>query len=109
MAKLVKSIEIQTDYTDYAGDWDRGVAKFKAHARRNITDDNSIVGEIVKFQVADGYATYGIIKEKPLQLCFIGSGDFYSIPDAHIRGLNLSDVRQLVQRERAIAEMFANR
>jgi len=109
MAKLVNSIEIKTDYTSNDDDYARGLAEFKAATRPADAPEDSTVGEVVKFQVADGYAVYGVVSEEPLELCYIGQGDFYTIPDAHLRGLELDDIRQGVRRERAIAEMFANR
>jgi len=109
MAKLVNSIEIQTDYTSHTDDYERGLAEFKAATRSADEPEDSTVGEVVKFQVADGYAVYGVVREEPLELCYIGQGDFYTIPAAHIRGLELEDIKVLVGRERAINEMFANR
>ena len=111
MAKLVDSFEIETstDWSNHAEDYERGLAKFKREARSDDEAEDSTVGEVVKFQVADGYAVYGVVSEEPLELCYIGQGDYYTIPDAHIRVLELADIKQLVGRERAINEMFARK
>ena len=60
-----------------------------------------IVGETVRFQIADGYAVYVVWSERPLQLVHVNTGDGYAISGAHMRGLTLADVRALVGQERA--------
>lgn len=62
---------------------------------------NDPVGFLLNFQVADGYATYRVVQAKPLHLEFIPFSDGYQISTAHIRGLNLTDVRQQMERSKA--------
>lgn len=47
---------------------------------------------IMHFPVADGSALYKVVKEKPLTLQHIPSGDAYEVQGALIRGLRLSDL-----------------
>ena len=49
---------------------------------------------IMRFPVADGQALYYVGKEKPLTLQLIPCMDSYEIPDAHMRGLDYSDLAQ---------------
>jgi hypothetical protein len=108
MAKLTCQHTIETtDWNKWEEEYEAGIAKFVTVAKSKASGE--LVGETIRFQVADGYAVYGIMSEKPLQLCHINHGDGYQIADAHIRGLNLTDAREMVRREKAIAEMFANR
>lgn len=72
-----------------------------------VTHD--IVGEVIRFQIADGYAQYMVWSVKPLELIHLPLGDAWSIPEAHARGLRLSDVRDMVEREKRIAALFASR
>lgn len=73
--------------------------------RSRSSDD--LVGEVVRFQIADGYAQYMVMSHRPLALIHLDLGDAWHIPEAHARGLNLSDIRSMVDRERRIAELFA--
>jgi hypothetical protein len=65
-----------------------------------------VVGCLVNFQVADGFAVYLVTSESPLTLSHVEWADGYTIPDAHIRGLNLSDVTEMVENRRDIARLF---
>jgi len=58
-----------------------------------------LVGEIVRFPIADGYAQYIVWNTKPLTLVWLEVGDAWSIPDAHSRGLRLADVEAMVRYE----------
>lgn len=55
-------------------------------------DDESLVGFLMRFPIADGYALYVVSRQKPLQLQHIPSGDGWRIPPTHLRGLRLTDV-----------------
>lgn len=73
-------------------------------ARLNSTGE--LVGEVISFGIADGYAQYVVWKQKPLQLIHLAVGDAWQIPEAHGRGINLTDVRAMVQRDKSMAEIF---
>jgi len=109
MAKVIAQHDIPfpDNWDDMDAEHERGMAKFKLWAQK--CSDDKLTGETIRFQVADGYAVYGIVREKPLHLCHINEGDGYQIPDAHIRGLNLADVREMIRCEKALAELFAKR
>jgi hypothetical protein len=74
-------------------------------ARCGITGE--LVGEVVRFQIADGYAQYMVWTEKPLALVHLPIYDAWSIPTAHARGLRLTDIRAMVQRENNLRAIFA--
>lgn len=57
-------------------------------------------GRVVKWPVADGYAYYIVSETKPLTLQHIPFLDAYAIPAAHLRGLNLQDIKDAVASER---------
>jgi hypothetical protein len=58
----------------------------------SINPDTSVVGALLKFPVADGYAYYRVVKDRPLMLEHIPFGDGYAIPAAHLKGLTVADV-----------------
>ncbi len=68
-----------------------------------------LVGEVVRFPHADGYAVYMVWSQKPLRLIHLNLHDGYAIPEAHERGLTLSDIRKEVERSRAMAELFGRK
>lgn len=68
-----------------------------------------MVGEIVRFPVADGYAQYMVYRQNKLALIHLPLGDAWQIPEAHARGLRLSDVRDMVAREAKLRELFSRK
>lgn len=74
---------------------DDAVAKlFEVSDKATVEDP---VGFILSFGVADGKALYRVEKTKPLTLAHIPYGDGYQIPDAHLRGLRMDEVRQQIE------------
>jgi hypothetical protein len=78
-----------------------------ALAKQNGTSD--LLGEVVRWPRGDGYAQYLIWRTSPLELIWLKIGDAWSVEEALIRGLRVSDVREMVQRERNIRALFAER
>lgn len=76
-------------------------------ATANALPEGKYVGAILSFPIADGRAHYLVTKTKPLTLQHIGYMDGYQIPHAHVRGLNLDDVREHVRRAKGMAALFA--
>jgi hypothetical protein len=95
------------DPRPYPGDWELKV--ISGNIDKWLKDQAAQVAAIpnvIKFPVADGYALYHVKSEKPLVLQHIPYMDGYSIPAAHIRGLTLADVRQMLEREKNLAKLF---
>ncbi len=67
------------------------------------------VGEVIGFPVADGSALYMVWQHSPFSLVHIATMDAYQIPDAHARGLRLSDVKAQVDRAKKWEEREAKR
>lgn len=68
-----------------------------------------LVGEVVRFGVADGYAQYMIWNHRPLELVHLPIGDAWQIPEAHARGLRISELRKQIENAKALAARFAAR
>jgi hypothetical protein len=90
------------DITPYPGDW-------KDYRNHDALMDAIPQDKIIKFQVADGFAFYFVKSKKPLVLQHIPFYDGYRIPQAHLRGLRLSDVKTMLQQEAALARLFSKR
>jgi len=76
--------------------------EFEAYAKslRDNAPEGSIVGEILRYTVADSYAIYLITSEKPLTLTHIGLYDGYRVHPAQIKGMTLKSVRAEVELSR---------
>lgn len=63
-------------------------------------------GELVRWSVADGKASYVVFKNSPLSLIDVG-GD-YQIDEVFARGLRVADVRTVVRQQKTLAELFGS-
>jgi len=66
-------------------------------------DGGEVVGILLAFPVADGYAHYRVSKASPLTLQHVPYGDAWRIPAAHIRGLRKVDAIESERRRRGLA------
>lgn len=73
--------------------------------RAKTLPDGELVGTVLSFGVADGKAMYLVVKTKPLTLQHIPYLDAYQIPDAHLRGIRLDDVKK----QREFSKFWHNR
>lgn len=64
---------------------------------------------LLSFQKADSYAHYYVVSEKPLVLQHVPYMDAWTISPAEIRGMRLSDVREMLDRKRRLNELFKAR
>ena len=104
-------------FDDYLGDrfdfegYEAACEKFRADlaalCRENGKSD--VLGEVVKWQRADGYAEYIVWRTRPLELIHLPLGDGWQIEAPLMRGLRLADVREMVDRDRALRALFAKR
>lgn len=76
-------------------------------ARENSPSD--LAGEIIRYPVADGKASYVVYTTKPLALIHLNGGDGYEIDPMMLRGMRVSDVRDAVRHQKALAEIFGSR
>lgn len=83
------------------------IARLAEWCRARPDGKGDLVGEVVRFPIADGYAQYMIMSHRPLSLIHLAIHDAWSIPEAHARGLRLSDLRGQVEADRRWKELFA--
>lgn len=107
----ILSLNAEMDYKNLDASLKKQEEDFKTLSSYGSTlPEGEIVGSMVRFQIADGYAVYIVASAKPLALLHLnGFGDGYAIPDAHLRGLKVADIQGLVGRERSLARLFGNR
>lgn len=105
-----------SSFSDASGRYD-----FEAHNKaeqawvKTVQDEararnkGDIVGEIVRFPMADGYAQYVVWSTNPAALIHLPVGDAWDIPEAHARGLRTSDLRQQVAAHKAMDKLFGRK
>lgn len=88
-------------------------AEFHAEQERYVNDVRTWVkerfagphtGEIIRFQVADGYAEYMVAQLRPLRLVHLKTMDAYRVLPSTIRGLRSSDAEDMLAWERRMAQ-----
>jgi hypothetical protein len=89
----------EDEYGKYPESWEQEV-----NWEKDFMDENS--HRVLRFQVADGYAQYYVESERPLVLRHIATFDMYSIPDAHVRGLTLADVKNQLTAQTNLDRLF---
>jgi len=119
MAKLAKyaydcGMKTIAEYQEEGGDpraWLTAQNKVweELQARSDGLPPGEVVGGLLKFQVADGYAVYVVTKATPLTLTHVPFGDAYQVHDALIRGLRRADVLASLERDRKLSAIFAKK
>ena len=90
------------EHWDQEKAWEQKVVDFaKAHGSGQYR------GEVYRWQIADGYASYVVFRLKPLELIWLNTGDAWSMPDVVARGLTAADVKKQIGFERRWAELAA--
>lgn len=90
------------DYGTYKKKCEQYVEELRKYCLED--NDSKNVGEILRFQVADGYAEYMIASMKPLELIHIPIGDAYEFQYAHL--LNAKEVNAQLARQNALNKIF---
>lgn len=70
---------------------------------------SKLLGEVLRFQRGDGYAMYMVWRTRPLELIHLPVDDAWQVEDALIRGLRLSDIKDMVDCEEKLKELFVSR
>lgn len=97
------------DFLRYEKDCDEFETKLYAWCKANTKSTSDLVGEVYTYPVADGRARYMVFNTKPLELIHIDTGDAYGLPDAHIRGLRVADIKDNVKGQKAIRALFSKK
>jgi hypothetical protein len=111
MATVISSYHVPVNYV--SGDIDSQVdhALTELRDRVRAEDDSSpLIGKVIRFQVADGYAEYMVASIVPrLELIHLDVFDGYTAHPALIRGLLVVEAKEMVDREERLKEIFRRR
>lgn len=66
-----------------------------------------LVGKEVMTGRGDGYARYLVCQQKPLHLIHLPIGDCWRAEEPWERGLRVSDVREMIDREEGLRKLFS--
>lgn len=95
------------DETDHVREFDALRAE---SAKIDFTDDSaSLVGALLSWQVADGYANYVVTKDAPLTVQHVPFMDAYTVDPALIKGLDPGDVRAQLARSARLDALFGRK
>ena len=84
--------------------WEQEVVKFA-----KLFGVGKYRGEVFRWQIGDGYASYVVFRLKPVELIWLGTGDAWQMPDVVARGLTAADVRKQIDGEKRLAEIFGGK
>lgn len=76
-----------------------------AERSRNLLE-GEIVGALLHWPVGDGRAFYVVTSKDPLRVSWVGVGDNWQVDPILIKGLDVDDVRRMIDDERRMRELF---
>lgn len=79
----------------------------KLRAKSRALPPGDIVGAVLQWQRADGYAIYIVTNDRPLTVQHIDFMDGYTVEAALLRGLTKTDVLDMLDRDRRFAAIFS--
>ena len=79
------------------------ISELRSHIKKlGYTGKNS--GEIIQFQVADGYAQYMVLSMKPLQFIHLEIDDAWTFQYIHL--LTAKEVNEKISQQKAFKKLF---
>ena len=97
-----KDAEGRMDWQAHYRATDEWVEKIQREAREKKEGD--VVGTIMRYPRADGYAQYLVVSQKPLMLQHLEIMDAWHADYTSIRGTRIDDVRAQVERNKLFAK-----
>lgn len=94
------------------GSWHDGSAESTITWLQDVSDnlpDGEVVGALLQFPYADGYALYVVVDAEPLTVQHVNYLDGWSVSPILIKGLDRQDVLDLLQQRKALKRLFASR
>jgi hypothetical protein len=92
------------DRAEYLRLEEQYIAQVKALAKKRTKDNPKEVGEVIRFQVADGYAEYVVMSMKPLELIHLAHMDAYEFQ--YIDLMTAEKVREIIKQQKAMEKLF---
>jgi len=95
------------DISDFAL-YEQQCAAYREELAQFVKDygnGDPLIGEIVRFPVADSFAEYMVASTKPFQLIHLELGDAWDYP--YIERLRIKDIRDAIKRQKNLASRSA--
>jgi len=112
MAKIYacpKELEKAIEKFDFDKGWDEQEKKahelLRKYCKMHTDSKSPLVGVVFRVPCADSYAQYMVFRTKPLEMIHIPFGDAWDAPDYQTRGIQLSDIKQQVEWDKAMKKM----
>ena len=103
-----KGVEIpKFDWSDIKK-YNEDIVQYKAELKAMLIEHVSkgkLVGEVIKFPVADGHAEYMVASMSPLKLVHLPIGDAWDFQ--YVNLLTSKEVKEKIEAEKKLAEFFA--
>jgi hypothetical protein len=80
------------------------IKQVQALAKKRTKDDCKECGEVIRFQVADGYAEYVVMSLKPVELIHLKHMDAYEFQ--YVDLLTSKKVKEIIQQQEAMKQLF---
>tara|TARA_R100001509_G_scaffold82946_2_gene46848 strand:- start:32784 stop:33122 length:339 start_codon:yes stop_codon:yes gene_type:complete len=101
------TLEVPNCFDNWGEGYEELETKYINDLKRYIKDmgyKGKNVGEIIKFQVADGYAEYMVLSMRPLKLIHMPLMDSYHFPQVHL--MTAKEVNIMLDNEKKLKELF---
>jgi len=85
---------------------DEYINRLKKFCKSNPNSKSPLLGEIIRFPVADGHAIYMVAETSPLSLIHVPIGDAWQANPCLISGIRLKDVKEKIQRQKRIKKLI---
>jgi hypothetical protein len=105
----------------YPGDWEFDASDWEAQFKKQEAQldaidaaqpspgSPSLVGARLDFPRGDGYATYVVVKDKPLTVAHVPHGAAWQTDECTLRGVNANYVRWSLARAASWRELFGKK
>jgi len=89
--------------------YEKDCEQFKADLKAFLVKrkNGKLVGEVVRFPVADGYAEYMVAGLSPVELIHLPLWDEYQFEYAHL--MTAKEIQDRIESERMLAELFGKK
>lgn len=114
MAKYAGSIDVvdrseYDSFREYYNAEEKEVSKMFDRSEQLDHKNGEIIGAILKWQRADGYALYQVVNDDPLTVVHLNCGDAWRVEPALIRGLRKQDVIHQLKRQAGLRKLLGGK
>lgn len=87
----------------------KGCDEYRAKLKAYVTErkKGQYIGEIITFNVADGYAEYMVASLSPVELIHIPLGDAWQSENAHL--MTAKAIKEKIEQQKKLAKIFGGK